>query len=316
MAQMARPMTTLTMLARPRTRGFGGVFRSRRCGFAGGEAGGCAVVARPGVFSLVEHRLGHSASLAGQLHEQVAVPDGEVRMIGGGGDLAEPGQQRGTPQVGRTVQADQRALHQAANELAVPALAGQRVTDPGAPAVGAQARVAGHRTPGAGVPVEVERVAESEPDHIPERFAGKLGGRPVNDPGDGAVADEQVARPEVAMDHGALRAGRRQARGQRSEPAGQVRCPRIIWPARGDLGGDAVEQRDRRRLRHAVRVQRRQPVLRRREISAYRIGPGDVPELVIAGPHGHPGHHGGDAGQHPVHVEDAQMARQRLVHPG
>ena len=52
-AQMARPMTTLTMLARRLTCGLAGVSRSRSCGFAGGGPGGCSVVARPGVSSWV-----------------------------------------------------------------------------------------------------------------------------------------------------------------------------------------------------------------------------------------------------------------------
>ena len=81
------------------------------------------------------------------------MPGGEVRVIGGGGDFAEPGEQRGAPQAGRGAQAGQRALHEAADQLAVPALAGQGVAVPSTPAVGSQARVASDRPTGAGVPV-------------------------------------------------------------------------------------------------------------------------------------------------------------------
>ena len=137
---MATPMTTLTMLA-PAARPTAVAACSDRAAAASRAAEAGAAPGSRGA-SAWSRPPGSSRSLADQLQQQVAVPDGEVRMIGGRGDLAEPGEQRGAPQAGRTAQAGQRALHQAANELAVPALAGQRVTDPGAPAVGAQARVA------------------------------------------------------------------------------------------------------------------------------------------------------------------------------
>ena len=76
----------------------------------------------------------------------IAVPGGEVRVIGGDRDLAEPGEERGAPSpAGPPRRAS--ALHEAEDELAVPALAGQGVPDPGAPAVGSQARVASYRPP-------------------------------------------------------------------------------------------------------------------------------------------------------------------------
>src|SRR5258708_18504577 len=124
-------------------------------------------------------------------------------MVGDDSDFRQPGKQHLAPEPGRRDQAAQRACQEVADEPAEPLLAGERVADPCPPAVRAQSWMPDHGTARPGVPVEVERVAESEPRDVAERLSGQLSARPIDNPGDDPLAPTRLPGPEIAVHHGA-----------------------------------------------------------------------------------------------------------------
>ena len=105
---------------------------------------------------------------------------------------------------------------------------------PGANPARLRPAVAEHPPVRAGVPVEVEAVAEHEPDGVAQRRPLRSGGLPVDDPADLAVAGQQVAEPEVAVHRGHGQPGPGQPAARGLQAADRRRQRRVPVPAAAD----------------------------------------------------------------------------------
>ena len=249
-AAMAAPITTLTTLRRLPAAGGRDAWRLRR-GQAGkrrGRGGGQG---------------GHWATSLTSRSSRSRCRTAKSGWSAVTATSASPASSTSRHSVPWCAQAGQRGGDKGAHQAAEPALPGDRVPDPGAPAVRAQPRMAGDPVAGTGMPVEVQGVAECEPGHVAQRLAGQFTSRPVHDAGHRLPGDQEVAGPVVTVHDGARRAGRRQARSHRAKLAGQRGGASVARPAGGDLPGHAVQQCDGRGPGPAVSVQGGEPVPRR-----------------------------------------------------
>src|SRR5690242_250003 len=105
-------------------------------------------------------------------------------MVRRGGDLRQPGQRDVPPGLRIAAEALEAVLEEAAERVREPTLAVDRVGDAGPPRSGRKTGVPGHLAPCPGVPVEVERVAQSEARHVTQGLAGWRCRLPVDHPRD------------------------------------------------------------------------------------------------------------------------------------
>src|ERR1044071_663197 len=118
-----------------------------------------------------------------------------------GRDLRDTGDERVAPCRRRGTKAGEAAAEELSHQFRVPARARERILDTCAPAIGAQAGVAGDGASVLGAAVEIERVREREADEIAHRLTGDGAALPVDDPGDLAPVEQDVPEPQVAV-HG------------------------------------------------------------------------------------------------------------------
>src|SRR4051812_297308 len=142
-----------------------------------------------------------------------------------------------------------------------------------------------HRLALPGVPVEVQAVAEGEPDQVAQRPALTRATLPIDDPADPAVVDQEIPEPVVAVNHRAFHpmAPELAVRGGQSHLSGLE-----LWIARppvahsvGDLGcpGDPAAFAGCRRLELP------EPSPGQFEVGRDRPSPGGVHPTVIRHTH-------------------------------
>ena len=247
---------------------------------------------------------GHRAPPGGQqVGQQVEMVLGEAGMVGGGGDLGDAGEQCGARGAGRPAQPGERRFDELLGQPGEPAATGQRDLHAGAEPAGPQPGMARHRPARAGVPVQVQRVRQDEPDHVPQRLAGGLASLPVDDPADPAAVHEQVSAPVVAVHDRSGHPGGGQRGGRRRQPGPDRGQRRMVAEALGDPAQHGL--RAGRRLRRAGRrvLQPGQPGAGGGEVGGDPGRPGGVPPAVVADQHRYAGQAGRDQCRQPVGVD-------------
>jgi hypothetical protein len=231
-------------------------------------------------------------------------------VVGGGGDLGDAGEQGGAGGAGRPAQPGERRLDELLGQPGEPAATGQRGQHAGAEPAGPQPGMARHRPARAGVPVQVQRVRQDEPDHVPQRFAGGLAGLPVDDAADPTAVHEQVSAPVVAVHDRSGHPGGGQRGGRRRQPGPDRGQRRMVREALGDPAQHGLSAG--RRLRRAGRrvLQPGQPGAGGGEVGGDPGRAGGVPPAVVADQHRYAGQAGRDQCRQPVGVHVPDRAGQ------